>query len=68
MVEGDTQMNQTINIHTTGPAIGAALIQARRCGYQDAIDAMQDMAGTYRDAEVRNAILAVALTLKTAKF
>lgn len=60
-------MTQAIIVHTTGPAIGTALIMARRCGYQDAIDALQERASNYRDLQVRKAMLDVARELKAAK-
>lgn len=57
----------TIIVHTTAPAIGTALVQARRCGYQDAIDAVLERAGDYRDDHVRRAILEVARAVKAAR-
>lgn len=57
----------TMIVQTTGPAIGTALIQARRCGYRDAIDAMREMADDYSDLQVRKAIQEIARTLKTSR-
>lgn len=60
-------MTQAIIVHTTGPAIGTALIMARRCGYQDAIDALRDRASNYRDLQVRKAMLDVVKELKASR-
>lgn len=55
-------------VQTTGHAIGTAVIQARRCGYMDAINAMLERVGDYTDLQVRKAILEVARELKAARF